>query len=51
MIVAVALSPALDRTLVVDSLNPGSIHRPLQIVEVVGGKGFNVTRAATPARR
>jgi 1-phosphofructokinase family hexose kinase len=46
MIVAVALSPALDRTLVVDSLNPGSIHRPLQIVEVAGGKGFNVTRAA-----
>jgi 1-phosphofructokinase family hexose kinase len=46
MIVSVAPSPALDRTLVVDAVSPGHIHRPTAVVAVAGGKGFNVARAA-----
>jgi 1-phosphofructokinase family hexose kinase len=36
----------LDRTLVVDEVVAGAIHRPHAVVEVAGGKGFNVARAA-----
>ena len=46
MIAAVALSPSLDRTLVVDRLAVGGISRPDIVVAVAGGKGFNVARAA-----
>ena len=46
MIVSVAPSPSLDRTLVVDHVEPGAIHRPHVAVAVPGGKGFNVARAA-----
>ena len=46
MIVSVAPSPALDRTLVVHALTPGDIHRPAAAVSVAGGKGLNVARAA-----
>jgi 1-phosphofructokinase family hexose kinase len=46
VIVSVALSASLDRALVVDELVPGAIHRPHTVVEVAGGKGFNVARAA-----
>ena len=46
MIVALAPSPALDRTLVVDALVPGTIHRPREVVTLAGGKGLNVARAA-----
>lgn len=46
MIVAVGLSPALDRTLLVDELRPGTIHRPRSVVQLAGGKGLNVARAA-----
>ncbi len=47
MIVSVAPSPALDRTLVVDGdVTPGAIHRPSAAVAVAGGKGLNVARAA-----
>ena len=46
MIVSVAPSPSLDRTLVVDDVIRGRIHRPHTAVSVPGGKGFNVARAA-----
>ena len=46
MIVCVAPSPAIDRTLVVDALTLGEIHRPHTVVAVAGGKGLNVARAA-----
>ena len=46
MILAVALNPSLDRTLVINQLEPGNIHRPDTVVQVAGGKGFNVARAA-----
>jgi 1-phosphofructokinase family hexose kinase len=45
VILAVALSPSLDRTVVVDEIRVGEIHRPDVVVEVAGGKGFNVARA------
>ena len=38
MIVSVAPSPALDRTLVVESVVAGQIHRPSAVVAVPGGK-------------
>lgn len=46
MIVAVALSPCVDRTIVVDRLVVGAVHRPSLVTVTPGGKGFNVARAA-----
>lgn len=41
-----ALNPALDRLIEVDRLLPGEIHMPASALEVAGGKGLNVARAA-----
>lgn len=46
MIVCVAAAPAIDRLITVQRLEPGAIHRPLEVVAVPGGKGLNVARAA-----
>ncbi len=46
MIIVVALSPCVDRTMVVDQLTVGEVHRPSQATVTPGGKGFNVARAA-----
>ena len=46
MILAVALSPSVDHTYVVDSLVPGTIHWPRETVRLAGGNGLNVARAA-----
>ncbi len=46
IIICVAPSPALDRTLLVDAVVAGHIHRPHDAVSVAGGKGFNVARSA-----
>ena len=46
MIVSVAPSPSLDRTLLVEQVTPGAIHRPHTAISVAGGKGLNVARAA-----
>jgi 1-phosphofructokinase family hexose kinase len=46
VIVSVAASPSLDRTLVVDEVVVGQIHRPHEVCSVAGGKGLNVARAA-----
>lgn len=43
----VVANPAEDATLVVDRLEPGTIHRPREVVRLPGGKGVNVARAAT----
>lgn len=43
----VVANPAEDATLVVDGLEPGTIHRPHEVVRLPGGKGVNVARAAT----
>lgn len=44
MILAVSLSPSIDRTLLVPEVQLGNIHRPTAVIEVAGGKGFNVAR-------
>lgn len=42
MIMTICLSPALDRTVTVDSLVPGQVNRIRQSRTDVGGKGVNV---------
>lgn len=42
--VVLSLSPALDRTLRVEALHPGGVHRPTWTDERAGGKGANVVR-------
>lgn len=46
MILAIALSPAIDRTFTVERLVPGTVHRPIHHLTTAGGKGVNVARAA-----
>lgn len=49
MITVAALSPSLDITYLVDSLELGAIHRPTAVYRVAGGKSLNLARAATTA--
>ncbi len=44
MIDVVCLNPSMDRTLVVDSLIPGEVHRAKECHITPGGKGINVAR-------
>ena len=44
MILTVTANPLIDRTLVVNSLQPGKILRATHVSEIVGGKGINVAR-------
>jgi 1-phosphofructokinase family hexose kinase len=46
VIVCVAASPSVDKLFEVDRVEVGSIHRPAAFVQVPGGKGLNVARAA-----
>jgi 1-phosphofructokinase family hexose kinase len=46
MIVCVAANPSIDKLFEVDRVTIGAIHRPLGFVQVAGGKGLNVARAA-----
>ena len=46
MIVALAANPSIDKLFEIDRLVKGDIHRPLGFVQVAGGKGLNVARAA-----
>ncbi|MGN6379027.1 MAG: 1-phosphofructokinase family hexose kinase [Gaiellales bacterium] len=46
MIACIAANPSIDRLFAVDRLVPGQIHRPADFVQVPGGKGLNVARAA-----
>lgn len=46
MILCVAANPSIDKLFVVDRVLPGAIHRPDGFVQVAGGKGLNVARAA-----
>jgi 1-phosphofructokinase family hexose kinase len=45
-LVCVVPNPSIDKTAEVDRLEPGRIHRPMDLVTVPGGKGLNVARAA-----
>ncbi len=44
MVLTVTLNPMLDKTVAVDRLHRGEIHRASRIDCVVGGKGVNVSR-------
>ena len=46
MIACVAPNPSIDKLFEVERLEPGRIHRPTRFVQVPGGKGLNVARAA-----
>ncbi|HET7237041.1 MAG TPA: PfkB family carbohydrate kinase [Actinomycetota bacterium] len=46
MIVCVAANPSIDKLFEIDRVRPGEIHRPDAFVQVPGGKGLNVARAA-----
>ena len=46
MILCVAASPSIDKLFETDAVEPGRIHRPQSLVQVPGGKGLNVARAA-----
>jgi 1-phosphofructokinase family hexose kinase len=46
MIVAVSANPSIDKLFEIDRLMHGNIHRPEAFVQVPGGKGLNVARAA-----
>jgi 1-phosphofructokinase family hexose kinase len=46
MIVCLAANPSIDKLFEIDRLVKGDIHRPQGFVQVAGGKGLNVARAA-----
>ena len=46
MIACVAPNPSIDKLFAVRRLQAGAIHRPVSFVQVPGGKGLNVARAA-----
>ncbi|PJJ71735.1 1-phosphofructokinase/tagatose 6-phosphate kinase [Diaminobutyricimonas aerilata] len=46
MITTLLLSPALDVTYLVDTVELGAIHRPREVLRLPGGKGLNLARAA-----
>jgi 1-phosphofructokinase family hexose kinase len=46
VILCVAANPSIDKLFVVERVTPGEIHRPDGFVQVPGGKGLNVARAA-----
>ncbi|MBA3691615.1 MAG: hypothetical protein H0W82_09430, partial [Actinobacteria bacterium] len=46
MIVCLAANPSVDKLFEIERLRPGQIHRPDGFVQVAGGKGLNVVRAA-----
>jgi 1-phosphofructokinase family hexose kinase len=46
VIVCLAANPSVDRLFEVERLVRGDIHRPSSFVQVAGGKGLNVARAA-----
>ncbi len=46
MILCITPNPALDRTVVIDYLVPGGVHRTSQILRTANGKAVNVARAA-----
>ena len=47
MIVCLAANPSIDKLFEIERLVKGDIHRPQGFVQVAGGKGLNVARAAS----
>ena len=50
MILCLSLNAAIDKTIVVSSLEIGEIHRPESVISLAGGKGCNVARALKTLR-
>ena len=46
-LVCVSANPAIDKTVAVDVLRSGEIHRPVILAMLPGGKALNVARAAS----
>jgi len=46
VIVCVAGNPSIDKLFEIDRIELGALHRPSHFVQVPGGKGLNVARAA-----
>jgi tagatose 6-phosphate kinase len=44
MVLTVTLNPMLDKTVYIDTLRRGAVHRSPRLEMVVGGKGINVAR-------
>jgi len=44
MITTVTLNPAIDKTIILDEVRLGEVHRILEVVSTVGGKGINVSK-------
>jgi len=44
-ILCITPNPAVDRTMLLPTLKPGTVHRSYEIVVDAGGKGLNVARA------
>lgn len=44
MIVTVTMNPAMDKTVEIDSLNPGGLNRIQKVEYDAGGKGINVSK-------
>jgi 1-phosphofructokinase family hexose kinase len=47
MVITVTLNPLVDKTFYVTKLVPGSNHRVKAGIDIVGGKGINVSRAVS----
>lgn len=47
MITTVTLNPMLDKTVYVDAIQRGRVHRASKVEMIVGGKGVNVSRQLT----
>ena len=48
-VVTVTLNPAIDRTVWIDDLVPGTTHRTADTMSTIGGKGINVARSVAAA--
>lgn len=46
MIACITPNPAIDRTLILERLRVGTVHRVSSSIQTAGGKGLNVARAA-----
>jgi len=46
VIVCLAANPSIDKLFEIERLVKGDIHRPASFLQVAGGKGLNVARAA-----
>ncbi len=44
MITTVTMNPAIDKSIILDEVTLGEVHRIKEVVETVGGKGINVSK-------